>query len=589
MPLLSTLGGGSAKGFGAGLGPTGPEPFDAIELGSRTLISTPALSFYSVANSDTTQNGPDADNTPYSANVNFSLNRYTVTNSGTKVYSTDYNGYLYEYDLDTAYDIRTAIYANRLYVQSYSHARNPLDIHMKSDGTRAFVINAYNRSLRQFNLSTAWDISTGSYSTSSGWSGASSCRGIFIKSDGTRWWVIDGSFDRIVQHDMSTAWTANTSTSGNSSRTMSLSANGCTDPQDVTFNSNGTKMYVTNNNGRVYVWNLGSAWNVLSSVTFDNYYDFFDLELRLSNNFYGVSFNNTGSYFYTSGIANIWEQYSLSTAYDLSSTISFANEPTQNHYQTLPLTGQSYYTASGIFFSSDGTKFYVIETAANKLCQYNMSTAWNLSTISGTQPSASISISGSNHRGLWFKSDGTSFYYLDDPGTCRVYQYNMSTAWDVSTASSDGYATITNDNYYWGLAFSADGTQMYASGYSNNRIYQYELSTAWDVSTAGSQKAYLDCSTYANNMRHISISNNGRQVFVFQDGTYDRVVHTEFVLDTAWDISSGNYYDTYNTNIHVPRPFSEGFYIRPNGTFACFGGSDHFICFSMPTPAERSE
>ena len=64
-----------------------------------------------------------------------------------------------------------------------------------------------------------------------------------------------------------------------------------------------------------------------------------------------------------------------------------------------------------------------------------------------------------------------------------VNEYDLSTPWDVSTASfvqSKG----TGDTTQYGLTFTSDGAKMYTSGATLDRIKEWDLSTPWDVSTA---------------------------------------------------------------------------------------------------------
>ncbi len=75
-----------------------------------------------------------------------------------------------------------------------------------------------------------------------------------------------------------------------------------------------------------------------------------------------------------------------------------------------------------------------------------------------------------------------------------VYQYTLSTPWDVSTAV---YAEKSKDVGYedtspYGVTFSPDGTKMYIVGDINDTVFQYSLSTPWDVSIA----VYADKSKY---------------------------------------------------------------------------------------------
>jgi len=81
--------------------------------------------------------------------------------------------------------------------------------------------------------------------------------------------------------------------------------------------------------------------------------------------------------------------------------------------------------------------------------------------------------------GIVFNSDGTKMYiagYQND----TIYQYTLSTGWDVSTA------TYANKSKYV-LAqdtpvdadFSSDGTKMYIVGINNMTVYQYKIKSAW--------------------------------------------------------------------------------------------------------------
>ena len=66
------------------------------------------------------------------------------------------------------------------------------------------------------------------------------------------------------------------------------------------------------------------------------------------------------------------------------------------------------------------------------------------------------------------------------------YAAGSTSTWNVSTAV---YASLSisisgQNTFPIGVAFSSDGTKMYIMDYSNKAVYQYTLSTAWNVSTA---------------------------------------------------------------------------------------------------------
>ncbi|PIP46425.1 MAG: hypothetical protein COX15_00695, partial [Candidatus Colwellbacteria bacterium CG23_combo_of_CG06-09_8_20_14_all_42_19] len=130
----------------------------------------------------------------------------------------------------------------------------------------------------------------------------------------------------------------------------------------------------------------------------------------------------------------------------------------------------------GLTFSSDGTKMYVVGWSNDTVYQYTLSTAWDVSTASYASKSYSVTTQEPDPMCLTFSSDGTKMYvvgYTND----TTYQYTLSTAWDVSTASyaSKSYSVAAQDNYPYGLTFSSDGTKMYIMGYNNDTVYQYTL------------------------------------------------------------------------------------------------------------------
>ena len=88
-------------------------------------------------------------------------------------------------------------------------------------------------------------------------------------------------------------------------------------------------------------------------------------------------------------------------------------------------------TSNGdIFVSSDGSKIYVIGRSENAVFQYDMSTPYDLSTASYASKSIDVSsqMNLGNAGGLYFKSDGLTAYVTSSN---YVYQYTLTTAWDT--------------------------------------------------------------------------------------------------------------------------------------------------------------
>jgi DNA-binding beta-propeller fold protein YncE len=67
--------------------------------------------------------------------------------------------------------------------------------------------------------------------------------------------------------------------------------------------------------------------------------------------------------------------------------------------------------------------------------------------------------------------------YILDYNSQTVYQYTLSTAWNVSTAV---YASLSKSvsgqsSGPYGLAFSPDGTKMYVLDNNSETVYQYTM------------------------------------------------------------------------------------------------------------------
>ena len=224
---------------------------------------------------------------------------------------------------------------------------------------------------------------------------------------------------------------------------------------------------------------------------------------------------------------------------------------------------------TGITFSPSGRRMYIVGTNTDRVYQYNLSTAFDVSTAIYTSKNISIAnttTSGpgdTDPREVQFHPEGHTMYIV---GTDRdtVYQYSLSTAWNVSTAtyaskSKDISAQDTNPQ---SLAFSDDGSKMYILGSTNDRIYQYTLSTSWDVSTATYASKFLSVASQENSPLAMAFSNDGRKVLVV--GSTNDTVY-QYSLATAWDVSTATY-DNKSVNIGGQEATPHGLALSTNQT-----------------------
>jgi len=227
-----------------------------------------------------------------------------------------------------------------------------------------------------------------------------------------------------------------------------------------------------------------------------------------------IAFNSDGTKMYMVGNANdTIYQYSLSTGFDLS-TASYDSVTFSVSQDTSP---------QDVTFNSDGTKMYVIGATSDTAYQYSLSTAFDLSTASYDSVSFSVSSQEATARCLVFNSDGTKMYVVGSSND-TVYQYSLSTGFDLSTASYDSVSFSINSQVPnpRSIAFNPDGTKMYAIGAGNDTLYQYSLSTGFDVSTASYDSLSFDVSSQDHNPGAMIFNSDGTKAYMI-GGTNDTV------------------------------------------------------------------
>jgi sugar lactone lactonase YvrE len=134
----------------------------------------------------------------------------------------------------------------------------------------------------------------------------------------------------------------------------------------------------------------------------------------------------------------------------------------------------------GLYFKDDGTKAYIVGTGSDTVYQYTLSTAWDISTGSfETGKEVSVASQDTSPNGLYFNPDGSKMWISGDAND-TVFQYSLSTAWDVSTASYDSvsFSVSTQDSSVTDITFKPDGTKMYIVGNVNSTIFQYSTSSS---------------------------------------------------------------------------------------------------------------
>ena len=445
---------------------------------------------------------------------------------GTAFYVNGYStatGRVYQYDLNTAWDITTAGYSNYgPAVVSYNQG-----LTFNSDGTRFYIGERGGKTIRTYQINnTAWSLYdvSGPIASFSVSSQIDYPDGLAFNNDGSRFYVTGPSRDDIVQWDVgsmlapsgyhaahtttsidSTTWTdINSMTATDSAGTGSVNYAVSTDDRTtwkIAHNTNGARNIVKNNSGTwqynsnaTYgseTWVNGSTNNELATLQqameaaqlATNAYNTNNAGAGYGNNF-NVGINPQGmaltpdgnTIFIMSDNQNLIKSYSLSAPFSLATTPSNTGSFDYSSQTT---------SEQGFCFADSGTKLYILGVNSGTfLWQYSLSTAYDLSTVSYVRAKNIDSVTG-QPRGVQFKPDGSKMFITDKDGTGAIYEWALTTNFDISTASNTANFSVNSETTApMGLHLSADGTKFVIVGATDNKVRVYTMSTAYDVTSA---------------------------------------------------------------------------------------------------------
>ena len=227
-------------------------------------------------------------------------------------------------------------------------------------------------------------------------------------------------------------------------------------------------------------------------------------------------------------------------------------------------------TITGMCFNGDGTKMYVCGEGTDTVYQYSLSSAYDLSTASYDSVSLSVASQQGAPRSVVFNNDGSALYIVGT-SAAAVHQYTLTTPYDLSTGSyaSKTVSVSTQELYPCGVIFNNDGASMYVVGSQNDTVYQYTLSTPFDVSTASYASKSMSVNSEQTSPTGLAFNSDGTKIFVIGETT-PKI--NQYTLSSAYDISTGSYDSvsyTYSEGT-VPRDIVWGnsgnkFYIPDSG------------------------
>jgi DNA-binding beta-propeller fold protein YncE len=518
---------------------------------------------------------------------------------GTKMFIVGSSGDdVNEYALATGFDVSTASYT-----QSFSVAAqdaDPQGIAFNADGTKMFIVGEIGNNVYEYALSTGFDVSTASYTRLfSVASQDTNPTGVAFNTDGTKMFVVGYQNDNVNEYSLSTGFNVSTASFTDS---FSVTAQD-TVPIDITFNADGTKMFIVGYNGKdINQYALSTAFDIstasytltLSIIAQDNQphgiafsadeakmfmigaqvdavYEYSLLGLTLgTGSFASADVGKTieansgefvltatdGSYVETTAPTSYaqvasgdWSMYGVVyNAADGDLEISGYTDPatafdvsTAVYSQSLSISAQTGNDPAGIAFNIDGTKMFIVSYAGDAVYEYNLSIGFDISTSIYSQ-SFSVSAQNGLPVGLAFNSVGTKMF-ITDYNSSELEEYSLSTGFDLSTASHVRTLSVgAQENSPTGVAFNTDGTKMFVVGISGDDVNEYTLSTGFNISTASFVDSF---SVAAQETVPFALAFNSDGTKMFIAGTSSNSVH-EYTLSTGFDVSTASFVDSFS-------------------------------------------
>jgi 6-phosphogluconolactonase (cycloisomerase 2 family) len=442
-----------------------------------------------------------------------------------------------------------------------SQDTEPEGITFNDDGTKMYIAGNTNNSIFQYTLTTAYDLSSASYASKSFSTGSqeTSPTGVKFNTDGTKMFVVGYGSDAVQEYALSTAFDVSTASH---TRSFSVSTED-SEPRDLHFNSDGTKLFVLGNTGNdVNEYAVATGFD-LSSVTYTQNFSVGSQEDSPS----GLTFNSDGTKMYICGITDDEvNEYSLTTGFDLS-TASFVTNYSVSSQDTEP---------TGIAFSANGTKMFILGNADNDVNEYSLSLTFALGAGSFASADVGKTIEANSGvfiltstAGAYSETTAPSSYAQVASGSWQMYGVVFNTTdgdlelsgittgqFDVSTASfSQNFSVSAQEASPLGVTFNTDGTKMFITGQSGDDVNEYNLTTGFDVSTA-SYSQNFSVSSQETNPHGVVFNTDGTKMFVVGSGGDDV---NEYNLTTGFDVSTASYSQNFSVSSQDTNPRSIAF------------------------------
>ena len=274
----------------------------------------------------------------------------------------------------------------------------------------------------------------------------------------------DGDFRFIAEFNLSTPFDISTGTYAGDSERCELSGNAGKDRRifDISFSSDGLKIFIArgsenNENGddkdKIFRYDLTSPYDI-STCSFAQKTTNFDGDALQQGSQADAAFGGT--------------------------------RPTGNTHAS---------RAQGVAINPDGTKLFVMMMmngdGRERILEYNLSTPYDLTTISLVTTAGIALTSSANPMSLFFSSNGKRLFFHDH-NLHSVTQISLDSPYDTSSFTIDGSVDIRTkasanniSSELAGLSFSTNGLKIFLANdkgdSTSDRVLEFNLSCPFNI------------------------------------------------------------------------------------------------------------
>ena len=217
-------------------------------------------------------------------------------------------------------------------------------------------------------------------------------------------------------------------------------------------------------------------------------------------------FNNDGTKMFLTGygVKKVFE-YALSTAYDVSTASITANYSVSAKETAL----------NAVAFNPDGTKMFITGSASDQIHQYSLSTGFDLSsTVTFVKSSVSITTQEGNPEVILFNDDGTKIY-ITGRVSDAVHEYDLGSAYDVGSLTLvTSFSMSSETDITEGMSFNDDGTKLFMNDLQFDKVFQYSLSTAYSFESTVTLEGSFSIADQESHSQYVAFNNDGTRMYI---------------------------------------------------------------------------